>query len=133
MRRSERHHLKENVVADTIIGLANHLNEWRRGLMVTCGVLLGILIFLGFYSWWSGQATSRAEASLARALVIADAPVVPPPPPSAEDPDNESAQEASGGENRRVNTSPGICSTTWHISDDTGQDVGSITSIAGNC
>ncbi|MDP6579968.1 MAG: tetratricopeptide repeat protein [Vicinamibacterales bacterium] len=96
MRRSERHHLKENTFAVAIGSLWEQLQG--RGRVLTMGVAigLGLLIAYGSYSWWTGRTESQAGALLAEALVLADAPVVPPPPPpppapvqdAAEDPDS---------------------------------------------
>ena len=83
MKRSERHHLKENAVAVVIGGLQRQLYERGRRLMTGIAVVLVALVLVGGYFWWSGRTTSRAGALLADALVLADAPVVPPPSPLA--------------------------------------------------
>ncbi len=82
MRRSERHHLKENAVAVALVGLRDQLQG--SGPALGIGVALGVvaLLLFGGYSMWSDRTTSQAGALLAGALVVADAPVVPPPPPT---------------------------------------------------
>ena len=83
MKRSERHHLKENAVAVAIGDLQRQLHERRRGLMIVLALGLSALVLYGGYSWWSGRTASRAGALLAEALVLAEAPVVPPSTPLA--------------------------------------------------
>ena len=83
MKRSERHHLKENAVAVAIGDLQRQLHERRRGLMIVLALGLSALVLFGGYSWWSGRTASRAGALLAEALVLAEAPVVPPSTPLA--------------------------------------------------
>lgn len=81
MKRSERHRLKENVVAVAVGNLQEQFSE--RGRTLAIGVAAGLvaLMLFGGYSWWSGRTIAQAGALLADALMLADAPVVPPPPP----------------------------------------------------
>ena len=81
MRRSERHHLKENAFAVAIAGLRDQLQGAGPALGAAAAIGVVALILFGGYSWWSDRATSEAGSLLASALVVADAPVVPPPPP----------------------------------------------------
>ena len=81
MRRSERHHLKENAFAVAIAGLRDHLQGAGPALGGAAALAVVALILFGGYSWWSDRSTSEAGSLLASALVVADAPVVPPPPP----------------------------------------------------
>jgi predicted negative regulator of RcsB-dependent stress response len=82
MRRSERHHLKENAFAVAIAGLREQLQGAGPALGAAAAIAVVALILFGGYSWWSDRATSEAGSLLASALVVADAPVVPPPPPA---------------------------------------------------
>jgi len=95
MKRSERHHLKENVVAVAVGHLQGQLSERGRGLIIGIAVGLVVLILFGGYSWQSGRTTAKASALLAGALVLADAPVVSPPPPPAADPAEAVPDDAS--------------------------------------
>ena len=86
MRRSERHHLKENVVATAVGSLQGRLQEWGRELAIGAAIVIGVLVLYGGFLWWSGQTASQAGALLADALLLADAPIVPPPPPPDAEP-----------------------------------------------
>ena len=84
MKRSERHHLKENVVAVAVGNLreqlsgqgprAGHRDSRRARPSSSCSAAL---------HGGPGGPQGRPEPLLADALVLADAPVVPPPPPPA--------------------------------------------------
>ena len=95
MRRSERHHLKENAVAVAIGHLQGQLNECGRGLTIGIAIGLGLIALYGGYSWWSDRTTLRAGGLLADALVLADAAVVPPPAPPAAEPTEAAPDDAT--------------------------------------
>ena len=96
MRRSERHHLKENAFVVVVAKLLRQLEDWGNGLVIGVVIGLGVLVVYGGYSWWSQRTDSRAGALLADALVVADAPVVPPPP--AVSPTEPASEDAADGE-----------------------------------
>ena len=79
MKRSERHHLKENAFAVAMARLQDRAESWMTGLAVAAGVALVAVVLFGGYVWWSERAEATAGGLLAEALVVADAPVVPPP------------------------------------------------------
>ena len=81
MKRSERHHLKENAFAVAVGRLQAQLQERGRALTIGIAIGLAALAVVGSYAWWSGRAATQASTLLAEALLVADAPVVPPPPP----------------------------------------------------
>ena len=86
MKRSERHHLKENALAVMVADFQRRFEDWGSKLLIGMAVGVGILALYGGYSWWTQRAESSAGALLADALVVADAPVVPPPPPPVANP-----------------------------------------------
>ena len=91
MKRSERHHLKENAFAVALARFQDRAESWGTGLAVAGGVALAAAVLFGGYTWWSERAEASAGALLAEALVIADAPVVPPPTTPAPGGDEEPA------------------------------------------
>lgn len=78
MKRAERHHLKENPVAQ----LAWEFREATIGH--SRGATLAVLIVLiaagstGGYFYWRARVVARADALLASAMTVAETPVVPP-------------------------------------------------------
>ena len=85
MKRSERHHLKENAFAAAMARLQDGAENWGTGLAIAAGVALAGVVAFGGYTWWSERAEATAGALLAEALVVADAPVVPPPADAGEE------------------------------------------------
>ena len=79
MKRSERHHLKENAFAVAMARFQDRAESWGTGLAIAGGIALAGVVLFGGYTWWSERAEATAGALLAEALVVADAPVVPPP------------------------------------------------------
>ena len=79
MKRSERHHLKENAFAVALARFQDRAESWGTGLAIAGGVALAAVVLFGGYTWWSERAEATAGVLLAEALVVADAPVVPPP------------------------------------------------------
>jgi tetratricopeptide (TPR) repeat protein len=77
MKRTERHHLKENELAQTLAAVSETLSA-RKSLIV--GVLLALLVvaaIVGGINVWRRGDDQRAEQLLADAMVTFNAPVVP--------------------------------------------------------
>ena len=85
MKRSERHHLKENAFAVAMARLQDRAESWGTGLAIAGGLALAVVVAFGGYTWWTERAEATAGVLLAEALVVADAPVVPPPATGAAD------------------------------------------------
>src|SRR5687768_2053265 len=78
MKRKERHHLKENDLAQTLVA-ARQAVEARRGMLT--GVLLAVLlgaVVIGGIVVWQQEDDARAEQLLADAMVTFNARVIPP-------------------------------------------------------
>jgi TolA-binding protein len=81
MKTSERHHLKQNQLAETLAETLDRIEQDRkRWLAIGAGVLV-LALALGGYSWWRSDRTAKSSALLAEAQVVLDAPVVPPQAP----------------------------------------------------
>jgi tetratricopeptide (TPR) repeat protein len=78
MKRKERHHLKENDLAQTLVA-ARQAMDARRGLLT--GILLAVLlgaVVVGGIIVWNQEDDARAEQMLADAMVTFNARVIPP-------------------------------------------------------
>jgi tetratricopeptide (TPR) repeat protein len=78
MKRKERHHLKENDLAQTLVAARDAI-EQRRGLLT--GTLLAVLlgaVVIGGIIVWQQEDDARAEQMLADAMVTFNARVIPP-------------------------------------------------------
>jgi TolA-binding protein len=82
MKRSERHHLKENEFAHTLGRVSDAVTTNSR--QITWGIVAAVLVAAAVagYFLWRGRVEGRAGALLAEAMTIAESPVVPPPPPA---------------------------------------------------
>lgn len=77
MRRSERHHLKENALAVVVGRLQHRMENSGNAIEIGAGIGVLVLLLVGGYAWWTVRADATAGALLAEALGFADAPVVP--------------------------------------------------------
>ena len=80
MKRSERHHLKENTLATWLLDLQELLETRRRAVMIWVLLTVGLLLAAGGYLGYQRSLAARGTDLLADALNTATAPVVPPPP-----------------------------------------------------
>jgi TolA-binding protein len=81
MKRTERHHLKENELR-TFTQHAAAMVDARRGETTTFIAVAAVVAALAVgYFVWRENVQSKAHALLAEALVVADARVGPPPAP----------------------------------------------------
>ena len=83
MKRTERHHLKENEI-QLLTRQAREAIEARRRevtLALTAAAVLGVAA-LAYFAWHE-RVVGRAHAMLADAIIVQDARVVPPPAPGA--------------------------------------------------
>jgi TolA-binding protein len=77
MKRSERHHLKENELAHSLARATDVMATSGRqiGLAIAAIALVAVAV-VGYFAW-RGRTEGRAGALLADALTIAEAPVAP--------------------------------------------------------
>jgi TolA-binding protein len=81
MKRTERHHLKEN----ELLQFANRTREaidarQREVGVAAIAVILASIAVIGYFAWQS-RVEGRAGALLADAIIVSDARVGPPPAP----------------------------------------------------
>lgn len=92
MKRSERHHLKENELAQSVARARAVFETKRRPIAGTVIVAVVLATAIGGYAIWRQRTNARASAMLADAMVVADAQVVAPAP--ATDPKTPPAPQA---------------------------------------
>jgi TolA-binding protein len=83
MKRSERHHLKENEVALSVARAREQFEAHRQKIIGGAIVVVVLLAALGGYFWWRQRVDTESRAMLADAMAIDQAQVVPPPAPPA--------------------------------------------------
>jgi len=86
MKRTERHHLKENELTALAKTARRAVDERRRPLAAFLVALLVVAVVAAAYLAWRGQVSGRADALLAEALAIEGARVGPPAAPGAPSP-----------------------------------------------
>ena len=82
MKRKQRHHLKENELAQTIVAARQALIARRRQVTGILLALLVIAVVVGGVSMWGQGDNTRAQRLLADAMVIFNARVIPATPTS---------------------------------------------------
>ncbi|MDE3156770.1 MAG: tetratricopeptide repeat protein [Acidobacteriota bacterium] len=84
MKRTERHHLKENEVAIQVGKLVALYEARRREFNLAAYVVVAVLLLSGGYYYWQQRTRSQAADLLAQATMVLNAPVVPPAAPAAD-------------------------------------------------
>jgi tetratricopeptide (TPR) repeat protein len=93
MKRTERHHLKDNELANLALG-ARRAVEGRTTLMTAAlGVVIAVLLGTLGYRAWTGRGEARAQALLTESVVVEETPVGPPPAAGTPDSDPRFATE----------------------------------------
>jgi tetratricopeptide (TPR) repeat protein len=84
MKRTERHHLKENELAHTLSAARDFIDTQRRlvAILLIAVVVIGVVV-VGFLIYRQ-QSSARGDILLAEAMVALNAPVVPAGTQSAE-------------------------------------------------
>jgi tetratricopeptide (TPR) repeat protein len=89
MKRSERHHLKENEVALSVARAREQFEEHRRPVLAIGAAILVVIVAAGGFLWWRQHVDTLSRAMLVDAMAVEEAQVVPPPaPPAPGQPDN---------------------------------------------
>jgi TolA-binding protein len=82
MKSTERHKLKENEFARTVAHARDTMQE-RGGDIARLAVIIVVAIVIaGGYGWWRQARNAKANALLAEALAVEEAPVVAPAAPA---------------------------------------------------
>jgi hypothetical protein len=104
MKRTERHRLKENEVASTVVRLKEAYELYRKPMTAAAIAIVVIVIAGAAFVTWRSQTRSQAEALLADAMATERAQVAPPiapgttapaPPPAGSYPTEKARNEAA--------------------------------------
>ena len=78
MKRSERHHLKENEISKTVNEAIARLTENKRTAgMTAIAIVVALLAGVGYWAWRT-RAEVRAQTMFGEALIVMQAPVQAP-------------------------------------------------------
>jgi outer membrane protein assembly factor BamD (BamD/ComL family) len=78
MKRTERHHLKDNELAQLTANARDVIESQGRGVLIAIIAVVVVIAAVGGYVSWRNRVESRAHAALASALAIEEARVGPP-------------------------------------------------------
>jgi TolA-binding protein len=83
MKRSERHHLKENELAHSLDRVREQF-EGHKNQVVGVAILIAVIVVaVAGYVWYRQHIEGTSRALLASAMAIEQAQVTPPTPPAA--------------------------------------------------
>ena len=103
MRRSERHHLKENPIAELLSDLTESLRGRSQSVLYGVAAVVVAFAIAGGVFGWQQYRQGQAGDLLAQAMAVVQAPVVPPVEPAPVEPvapvtetspDGEDAEDA---------------------------------------
>jgi predicted negative regulator of RcsB-dependent stress response len=81
MKRTERHHLKENELAHLAISARDAVGARKNMILpLVIGLVLVAVAVIGYFLW-RGRVEARAHTLLAEALIVEEARIGPPPAP----------------------------------------------------
>ena len=83
MKRSQRHHLKQNALAAKIPSSQKALEGRQREISILGAFVILLIVGSGIYIGYQRSEQAKGTDLLAEALPTATAPVIPPPLPSA--------------------------------------------------
>ncbi|HVC18544.1 MAG TPA: tetratricopeptide repeat protein [Vicinamibacterales bacterium] len=83
MKRTERRHLKENEIGLLVQQVLDAYEAHKRAAILAGYALLAIVLLAGGYYYWQRTVNAHAEAKLAEATGVLNAPVAPPAAPTA--------------------------------------------------
>ena len=85
MKRTERHHLKENELAHGLVAARDLIETRRRQIAMGVGLLVIVAVVIAAIVFIRGRSTAEAERMLAEGLVALNARVVPSTDPENDD------------------------------------------------
>ena len=84
MKRKERHHLKENDLAQSIIAAREAIEARKRQLTILLIAFVVVAVAVGGFAMWRQRTESQAQQLLGDAMTVLNARVIPPTAKSTE-------------------------------------------------
>jgi TolA-binding protein len=78
MKASQRHHLKENELASTVVRAREVIDRNQRTIIGVIALAVLLVVVAGGYRFYRERTNSQAAEMLSGAMTILEAPVVPP-------------------------------------------------------
>ena len=82
MKSTERHKLKENEFARTVVHAREVMQTRGRDVATIVVVVIAAVALAAGYAWWRQSRNAKANAMLAEALAVEEAPVIAPVAPA---------------------------------------------------
>ena len=82
MKSTERHKLKENEFARTVAHAREAMQTRGRDIATIVVVVIAAVALAAGYAWWRQSRNAKANALLAEALAVEEAPVIAPAAPA---------------------------------------------------
>ncbi|MGE5362088.1 MAG: tetratricopeptide repeat protein [Bacteroidales bacterium] len=83
MKRSERHHLKENELALSVARAREQFDTYQKQIIASVLLVVLVIAVVGGFFWWRQRTDNQSRTMLLEAMTVAEAQVVPPPAPPA--------------------------------------------------
>ena len=97
MKRTERHRLKENELAQTLAQAREYIEPRRKQISLAAFVVLVVAVAIGGIFIMQQRTSARAHDMLADAMVVLDAPVIPKAPVDPKSPTPPAAAMSGSG------------------------------------
>ena len=97
MKRTERHHLKENELAHTLASAREYIEPRRKQIGLAAFVVFLIVVAIAGIFVMRQRTAGRAHDMLAEAMVVLDAQVIPKPPVDPKSPTPPAAAMSGSG------------------------------------
>src|SRR5258706_6419499 len=78
MKRTERHHLKDNEFAQLAAGARDAIDAQRGPILGVLVAVVVVVVGVGGYVGWQNRVEGRAHTQLAAALAVEEARIGPP-------------------------------------------------------
>jgi tetratricopeptide (TPR) repeat protein len=79
MKAQERHQLKQNEFATTVVRVSETVRNNQQRIVLWIVAAIAVAVIAGGWFWWRGKQRNEAGAALASAMVVNQSPIAPAP------------------------------------------------------